>query len=369
VNALPAISNSPQSQTICAGSNVSFSTTATGTGITYQWQVNTGAGFVNVANAGVYSGATTSTLTITGATVGLNGYQYQCVVSGTCPPTATSAAATLTVHAPVVVTSSPANAEVCAGTSATFSVTGTSVPAINYQWQVSTDGGTTWTNLAGSTSSTYTANSTNIVMNNNRYRCLLSNNTCTTPVASAAAILTVRVVPTVGLTAAPLTTLLPGETTTLTATPSASTGGTISTTWSLGTATIPVTGNSLLLNVNNLGAYQVAIRETWPSSLFCSSLSPVVTITANVSDRLFIFPSPNDGNFSVSYYNAGLTNTQRRIRVIDSKGAVVFDQLFAISGPYTIIPVNLTRAARGLYYVVVGDAAGQRLADGKVHVR
>lgn len=369
VNALPAISSSPNSQTICAGSNVSFSTTATGTGITYQWQVNTGAGYVNVTNTGVYSGATTSTLTITGATVAFNGYQYQCVVSGTCPPTATSSAATLTVHAPVVVTSSPANAEVCAGTGATFSVSGSSVPAINYQWQVSTDGGTSWTNLAGSTSSTYTATSTNIVMNNNRYRCLLSNNTCTTPVASAAAVLTVRVVPTVGLTAAPLTTLLPGETTTLTATPSASTGGLISTTWSLGTATIPVTGNSLLLNVNNLGAYQVAIRETWPSSLFCSSLSPVVTITANVSDRLFIFPSPNDGNFSVSYYNAGLTNTQRRIRVIDSKGAVVFDQLFAISGPYTIIPVNLTRAARGLYYVVVGDAAGQRLADGKVHVR
>ena len=140
-------------------------------------------------------------------------------------------------------------------------------------------------------------------MNNNRYRCLLSNNTCTTPVASAAAILTVRVVPTVGLTAAPLTTLLPGQTTTMTATPSSSTGGTITTTWTLGTSTIPVTGNNLLVNVSDLGAYQVAIRETWPSNLFCSSLSPVVTITANVSDRLFIFPSPNDGNFSVSYYN------------------------------------------------------------------
>lgn len=369
VNALPAISSSPLSQTICAGSNASFSITATGTGITYQWQVSNGTGFLDLPNTGVYAGVNTATLNITGATVGLTGNQYRCVVSGTCAPAATSAAATLTVHAPVVVTSSPANAEVCAGTSATFTVAGTSVPAINYQWQVSTDGGTTWTNLAGSTSATYTANSTNIVMNNNRYRCLLSNNTCTSPVASAAAILTVRVVPTVGLTAAPLTTLLPGETTTLTATPSASTGGTISTTWSLGTATIPVTGNSLLVSVNNLGAYQVAIRETWPNSLFCSSLSPVVTITANVSDRLFIFPSPNDGNFSVSYYNAGLSNTQRRIRVIDGKGAVVFDQLFAISGPYTIIPVNLTRAARGLYYVVVGDAAGQKLADGKVHVR
>jgi len=155
----------------------------------------------------------------------------------------------------------------------------------------------------------------------------------------------------------------------VTANPSASTGGTISTTWTLGSNPVVVTGNSLLVNVNNLGAYQVGIRETWSSNLFCASLSPVVTITANISDRLFIFPSPNDGNFSVSYYNAGLSNTQRRIRVIDSKGAVVFDKLFPIAGPYTIIPVNLTQASRGLYYVVVGDAAGQKLAEGKVHVR
>ena len=206
-------------------------------------------------------------------------------------------------------------------------------------------------------------------MNNNRYRCLLSNNTCTTPVASAAAILTVRVVPVVGLTAAPLSTLLPGETTTLTAAPAASTGGTISTTWTLNNNTIPVTGNTVQVTVANLGSYQVGIRETWPSSLFCSSLSPVVTITANVSDRLFIFPSPNDGNFSVSYYNTGGASTQRRIRIVDSKGAAVFDKIFAVSGPYTIIPVNLMRASRGLYYVIVGDAAGKKLAEGKVHVR
>lgn len=375
VNALPAISSSPISQTICADNDVSFSITATGTGITYQWQVNTGSGFVNVTNSAGYSGATTSTLTITGATIGFNGNQYQCVVSGTCAPAATSAAATLTVHAPVVVTGSPANAEVCAGTNATFSVSGSSVPAINYQWQVSTDGGTTWTNLAGATSSTYTATGTNIVMNNNRYRCLLSNNTCTTPVASNAAVLTVRVVPAVGLTAAPLTSLLPGQTTTLTATPSASTGGSIRVSWYFNGNLFTNTGNTYSADVSNLGPYQVKIAEVWPNpggmggGLACTSESPVVTITANVSDRLFIFPSPNDGNFSVSYYNAGLTNTQRRIRVMDSKGSVVFDQLFAISGPYTIIPVNLTRASRGLYYVVVGDAAGQKLADGKVHVR
>ena len=70
-----------------------------------------------------------------------------------------------------------------------------------------------------------------------------------------------------------------------------------------------------------------------------------------------------------SYYNTGGASTQRRIRIVDSKGAAVFDKTFAVAGPYTIIPVNLMQASRGLYYVIVGDAAGKKLAEGKVHVR
>ena len=136
------------------------------------------------------------------------------MVTGTCSPAANSAAATLTVYAPVVVTSSPVNAEVCSGSNASFIVTGNSVPSIIYQWQVSTDGGTSWTNIAGANTATFTATGVIVVMNNNRYRCLLSNATCSTPVASGAAILTVRQLPAVGLTAAPLTSLLPGQTTT-----------------------------------------------------------------------------------------------------------------------------------------------------------
>jgi hypothetical protein len=95
----------------------------------------------------------------------------------------------------------------------------------------------------------------------------------------------------------------------------------------------------------------------------------VVTITANVSTRLFIFPSPNDGNFTVSYYNAGGGNTSRQLLIYDSKGAVVMKRAFPIGGPYTLLPVDLSNAARGIYYVVVGDAAGTKLIEGKVHVR
>jgi len=93
----PSITGQPSNATICPGSNTTFSVTASNaTG--YQWQLNSGSGFSDISNGGVYSGATTATLTITGATAGMTGYQYQCVVSGSTLPNATSNTATLTVN-------------------------------------------------------------------------------------------------------------------------------------------------------------------------------------------------------------------------------------------------------------------------------
>lgn len=66
-------------------------------------------------------------------------------------------------------------------------------------------------NISGANSTTLTITGTTAGMNNNRYRCALSNATCPISVYSAAAILTVRQLPSVGLTAAPLTSLLPGK--------------------------------------------------------------------------------------------------------------------------------------------------------------
>ena len=66
--------------------------------LTYQWQVSTDAGatYNNVTNAGVYTGATTATLTLTAAAkVTYNNYKYRCNVSATGADTVTSTAATL----------------------------------------------------------------------------------------------------------------------------------------------------------------------------------------------------------------------------------------------------------------------------------
>ncbi len=93
----PIITAQPVSKSICAGENTSFSVTATGaTG--YQWIVNSGSGWSNVGNGGVYSGATTSTLTITGAAPIMNSTQYQCIIresTNGCPDTTATAIITV----------------------------------------------------------------------------------------------------------------------------------------------------------------------------------------------------------------------------------------------------------------------------------
>ena len=54
-----------------------------------QWEVNTGSGFTNMTNGGVYSGSSTGTLTITGATAAMNGYLYEAVFTNARPATTT----------------------------------------------------------------------------------------------------------------------------------------------------------------------------------------------------------------------------------------------------------------------------------------
>ena len=78
------ITSQPQNQTVSAGGNTSFSVTASGGVISYQWEVNDGSGFTSVSDGGVYSGSYTATLSITGATTSMNGYSYRCTVYGYC---------------------------------------------------------------------------------------------------------------------------------------------------------------------------------------------------------------------------------------------------------------------------------------------
>ncbi|WP_294670258.1 T9SS type A sorting domain-containing protein [uncultured Fluviicola sp.] len=116
----PTITLPPSSVVVCNAGNTTFSITASGA-TTYQWQENSGSGFTNISNGGVYSNATTSTLTITGVTSGMNGYLYRCVaLDGSC--STTSSQATLTVSTPLITPSSQTNIACNGGSTGAASV-------------------------------------------------------------------------------------------------------------------------------------------------------------------------------------------------------------------------------------------------------
>ena len=65
---------------ICPGSSITYKAGLIN-GATYQWQVDMGAGFVNVANSAIYSGATTAELKLTTPPTSWYGYKYRAVIT------------------------------------------------------------------------------------------------------------------------------------------------------------------------------------------------------------------------------------------------------------------------------------------------
>ncbi|MDO9595543.1 MAG: hypothetical protein Q7J19_11170, partial [Lutibacter sp.] len=135
VNQPPAINTQPlATQTVCSGTNISFSVSATGTGLTYQWR----KGATNLTNTGNISGANTATLTLTGALTTDAG-SYNVIVNGASPCSAvTSTSSALVVNQVVAITAQPASSQtVCSGNSVNFSVTATGT-GLTYQWRKGT---------------------------------------------------------------------------------------------------------------------------------------------------------------------------------------------------------------------------------------
>lgn len=95
-----SISIQPGSKSVNTGLATTFSvgavTIPSGGSVTYQWQANTGAGFSNLSNAGVYSNVATSTLSISNVG-GLNAVQYRVNLAASGASNVTSSAAVLTV--------------------------------------------------------------------------------------------------------------------------------------------------------------------------------------------------------------------------------------------------------------------------------
>ncbi len=151
----PVVTNQSSNFSSCTTSNTSFFVTNSGGG-TYQWQENNGSGFVNISNGGVYSNATTATLNLNGLTIGMNSYQYRCVVTNACG-FVNSIPVTLTVNQTpaipaITISSDDLDNTICPGTTINFtsSITGGgTLPS--YQWKLNGSFLTTGANYSHST--------------------------------------------------------------------------------------------------------------------------------------------------------------------------------------------------------------------------
>lgn len=186
VRAKTAITGQPLTQNLFEGDNASFTVTATGAGLSYQWASSTDNG----ANWNNISGATGATLTIDNTAVAQSGTQYQVAVTGTCG-TIVSTSVTLMVKSRCVapsITAQPSSQTGCEGTPVSFSVTATGTTP-GYQWQSSSDG-TNWNNINGATAATLTIANVTAIDNGKQYHAVITGG-CGT-VTSNTATLTVQ---------------------------------------------------------------------------------------------------------------------------------------------------------------------------------
>jgi hypothetical protein len=253
----PDITVDPTNKTVCDGLNTSFTATAVGSNLVYRWQVKIPSGtFTDVTNTGVYSGATTASLAITGATLSMNGYKYKLIVSGSCSPNDESPEVTLTVN-PRPTSVITGSTTVCANSPATISIalTGTA------PWNITYSDGTTSTSVSTS-SSTYTF-SVSLATTKTYSVTSLTDANCTAVAGdrTGSAIITVNPLPTISGTlnaCVGSTTQLSGSATADATTPwsSATTG--VATISNTGLVTGVSAGTSLITYTNSNGCITTA---------------------------------------------------------------------------------------------------------------
>ena len=356
INGVPTITSAPTNKTICSGSSTSFSVTATGAGLTYQWR----KGSTNLTNTGNISGATSSTLTINPATSSDAATTYNVIVSGTCSPSDTSSNASLTVNTVTAITTAPTNQTVCSGSSAGFTVTAAGT-ALTYQWRKGNTNLTNTGNISGATSASLTINPATSADAATTYNVIVSG-TCSNDTSSNVS-LTINGVPTI--TTAPTNkTICSGNSTGFTVT---ATGAGLTYQWRKGNTNLTNTGNisgatssSLTINpatsADAANNYNVIVSGTCSPSDTSSNVSLTVNtapvITAGPANQSVCLGS--SANFTVTATGTGLTYQWR-------KGSTNLTNTGNISGAtsasLTINPATIANAASNYNVIVSGTCS------------
>jgi len=354
VNTAPGITTEPYDQTACIGSPVSFSVTATGSGLTYQWR----KGVVNLTNVGNITGATTATLTISSVSILDAATDYNVVINGTYLPSATSVNVSLTVNTSPEITAQPLNQVAGVGNSVSFSVTATG-SGLTYQWRKGVINLINGGNISGATTATLTINPVNVTDASTNYNVVISG-TCSPITNSSNAILTVNTAPNI-ITGPSDQTACTGGSVSFSV---AATGSGLTFQWRKGTVNLTDVGNivgattatMIIISVSIYDAatdYNVVINGTY----LPSATSANVSLTVNTSPNITAQPasqtaySGNLVSFSVTATGTGLSYQWRKGNVNLINGGNISG---ATSATLNFNPVVLADAAPDYNVLVTG---------------
>ncbi|MCX6154912.1 MAG: immunoglobulin domain-containing protein [Candidatus Kapabacteria bacterium] len=289
-----SISSQPNPITACTGLPASFSVTASGGNLSYQWR----KGGTNIP------GAINSTYTINSVLASDAG-SFDCVVSGACG-SATSSAAILTVNVSPTISQQPSSALVCLAANATFYIEGTATNPV-YKWQKN------GADITGAPNSkTFTIINVSPADAGN-YTCTV-NGTCTTPLVSQPATLTV--VQSVSITSQPLA-INACESSASSLSVLASGQGMKYLWYKDGNLLSNQTTSQInfaSLSINDAGTYQVTVKDG------CGNLDISQAVIVSVIQKPSISVQPSDqvvsagavANFSVTAIGTGLNYQWRK---------------------------------------------------------
>ncbi|MFB3915355.1 MAG: chitobiase/beta-hexosaminidase C-terminal domain-containing protein [Terriglobales bacterium] len=260
-------------------------------------------------------------------------------VGGTGCSGTTTATATLVVSssssAPTITTQ-PSNQTVTYGSDATFTAAGDGTPAPTVQWQVSINGGTSWSDIGGATSTTLTLNSPPVSSSGNQYRAVFTN-TGGSATSNPATLTVNKADQTITFTGAPASATY---NTTFSVTAAASSGLTVtlgaSGACSIAGTTVTMTSGSgtcsLTADQVGDGNYNAASQATQSTTAQKASQTITVTTHAPASaayNSSFTVAATSSSGLGVAYSSSGsCSNTGATYTITSGSGTCIvnYDQ-------------------------------------------
>jgi alpha-tubulin suppressor-like RCC1 family protein len=171
VHNLPRLTKQPTSVSAEAGHGVAFEATAQGfPAPTVQWELSTDSGLT----WSPVEGATADRLAIASVSASESGDLYRAVFTNEAG-SATSNEVTLTVTDAPAITEQPVGTTVEVGDDTAFEATASGLPAPTVQWELSTDGGSSWSAISGATSDQLTLEHVQASQSGDEYRAVFTN--------------------------------------------------------------------------------------------------------------------------------------------------------------------------------------------------